>query len=336
MSKDQHQLQKTKRFIRNFLRVKNSGEFLIFLFFLLVAFVFWYLMTMTNEYEMTFSPKLRLENVPNDMVVIESLPERIDVVLKDKGDKLVEYKARGLFHELLIDFRQYTNVKGAAAIYGAELNKLISSKLALSTQVVSVSVDTLQYYVASSRGVKVPVKIAGRIEADNQFGIQRVSIEPDSVTVYASSAYLDSLKFVYTPTLYYDGLTDSVSEVIMLDAGIHGVKYEPSEVCLSVAVSPYVTKVVEVPIDGYLFPYGMSLKTFPSKATIVFRVSLDDYGKVSEDDFILQVHYSQVQDNSSGKVGIRLVSFPDCIHNVRVEPDEVDYLIELNALPVKD
>ena len=34
-----------KNFLRNFLRVNDSGEFLVFLFFLFAAFIFWYLMT---------------------------------------------------------------------------------------------------------------------------------------------------------------------------------------------------------------------------------------------------------------------------------------------------
>ena len=154
--KQSYQLQNTKQFVRNFLRINNSREFLVFLFFLFMAFVFWYLMTMNGEYEMKYSTKLKLKNVPEDMLVIVPLPERVDVVLRDKGDKLVEYRTRGKLKELVIDYRQYANVKGRTAIYGAELDKLFSSRLASSTEVVSFSLDTLQYYVASSEGVKVP------------------------------------------------------------------------------------------------------------------------------------------------------------------------------------
>ncbi len=326
------QLEATKRFIRNFLRINNSREFFVFLFFLLVAFIFWYLTTMTGEYEMEYSPKLRLKNVPKELMVIEPLPERIDVVLKDRGDKLVEYKARGKFKELVIDYNQYPNVAGRTAIYGKELPKLIEAQLASSTQIVSLSLDTLQFYVAPSRGVKVPVRVKGRVEADGQHGIHRISVVPDSVTVYAPSSYTDSLKAVYTPEVHYVGLTDSVSETLTLGAR-RGVRYVPAEVQLHVAVSPYVTKSVDVPISGYLFPYGVSLKTFPSKAKVTFRISLEDYSMVTEKDFELQIHYTQIQDNPSGKVIPRLVTQSDKVYNVKVEPAEVDYLLEVNALP---
>lgn len=328
-----HRLQSTKQFVRNFLRINNSREFLIFLFFLFISFVFWYLMTMTGEYEMKYSPKVRLKNLPKEMIVIEPLPERIDVTLRDKGDKLVEYRARGRFKELVVDFAQYPNVMGRTAIHGKELEKLVAANLSSSTHIVALSLDTLQYYVASAKGVKVPVKVSGRMEANHQYRINRVSVYPDSVMVYAPQAYLDSLSAVYTPRVDYVDLTDSVSEVLTLDARQRGIRYEPSEVVVGVAVSPYVTKTLEVPVTAYLFPYGMSLKTFPSKAKVAFRVSLEDYGMITEKDFALQVHYTQIQNNLSGKVELHPTVLSDKVYDVKVEPSEVDYLLELDVLP---
>ena len=330
--KQPRQLQSTKHFLRNFLHINDSREFLVFLLFLLIAFFFWYLTTMTNEYEMKFAPTLKLKNVPQELIVIEPLPEKVEVTLKDQGDKLIEYKARGIFKELVIDYRQYANPSGRVAIHGNELNRLITDRLASSTLVTKLSLDTLQCYTASARGVKVPVKVNGRIEAGGQYRVNRIGVSPDSVTVYAASSFLDSLKAVYTPRVNFTELTDSVSQVLTLGGGRRGVKYVPSEVVVSVAVSPYVTKSIEVPITGYLFPYGMSLKTFPSKAKISFRISLEDYNKVSEKDFALQVNYTQIQNNLSGKIAPKLGNAPSNVTNIIIEPEEVDYLIEVNPL----
>lgn len=194
-----HRLQSTKQFVRNFLRINNSREFLIFLFFLFISFVFWYLMTMTGEYEMKYSPKVRLKNLPKEMIVIEPLPERIDVTLRDKGDKLVEYRARGRFKELVVDFAQYPNVMGRTAIHGKELEKLVAANLSSSTHIVSLSLDTLQYYVASAKGVKVPVKVSGRMEANHQYRINRVSVYPDSVMVCPAGIPRLTVGCVYSP-----------------------------------------------------------------------------------------------------------------------------------------
>ena len=332
-SKAPQQLESTKRFIRNFLRINNSREFLVFLFFLLVAFFFWYLTTMSNEYDMTYTPKVTLKNVPNKMIVTSPLPKSIEVTLKDKGDKLIEFKVRGKLKEIDVDYRQFTpNKMGHAAIYGAELHRLISAQLPPSTQIVAISHDTLQYYVAAAQGVKVPVRINGRIEADNQHEIERISLIPDRITVYAPSVYLDTLTAVYTPKIQHVGISDSISQIIELTPKHKSILYDPSEVMLHVAVSPYVTKSLEVPITGYLFPYEISLKTFPSKARVSFRVSLEDFDKITEKDLTLQVHYTQIQDNRSGKVALHIANPPANIANIKIEPSEVDYLLEVNAL----
>ena len=328
--KQPQQLQQTKNFLRNFLRINDSREFLVFLFFLFAAFIFWYLTTMNQEYEMTYTVKLNLKNVPNNVMVTEPLPKDIKVVLKDKGDKLVEYKARGRMKVLNVDYRQH-NSMGRTAIYGAELGKLLSSGLASSTQIVSTSLDTLKYYVADARGVKLPVRLQGTVEADKQHIVERVAISPDSVTVYAARQMTDTMTAVYTPYVYYTELADSVKQTLALGQGDWGVRYSPSEVTLDIAVSPYVVKSVLVPVEGYMFPYGQQLKTFPSKVKVSFRVSLNDFREVSEQDFKILVRHSQIRDNASGKVALSLESKPDNVKDVVIEPAEVDYLIEINA-----
>ena len=328
--KQPQQLQQTKNFMRNFLRINDSREFLVFLFFLLAAFVFWYLTTMNQEYEMPYNVKLELQNLPDDVLVTESLPKEMKVVLKDKGDKLVEYKARGKMKTLELDYLQH-NAMGRTAIYGGELRKLLRRELASSTQIISISLDTLQYYVADARGVKLPLRLRGTIEADKQHAIEYVALTPDSVTVFAAHQVTDTMTAVYSPYVRYVGLADSVKQMLQLVPHERGICYSPSEVQLTVAVSPYVSKTVLVPIEGYMFPYGQQLKTFPSKAKVTFRVSLDDFRQVTEQNFKILVRYSQIRDNASGKVVLQLDEIPDNVTDVSIEPAEVDYLIEMNT-----
>ena len=330
--KEPLQLQNTKRFIRNFLRINDSREFLMFLFFLLISFVIWYLTTMNNVYEMKYTLKLQLKNLPETMIVTEPLPKEMEVVLKDKGDKLVEYRTRGRYKMLVIDYAQYPHTMGRTAIYGAELTKLLSAGLASSTEIISSSLDTLQFYVADARGVKLPVRLQGDITANRQYVVERVLLNPDSVVVYAARQITDTMTAVYTSPVKLTELTDSVHQYLGLESVGRGICYMPSEVRVNVAVSPYVTKSVQIPIVGYMFPYGSQLKTFPSKAKVTFRVSLNDFREVTEDKFSIHVPYVQVRDNASGKVTLRLSQMPENISDVVIEPAEVDYLIEMNAI----
>lgn len=326
-----HQLQKAKQFVRNFLHIKDGREFLVFLLFLLAAFIFWYLTTMSQEYEMAYTVKLELKNVPDEMVITEPLPKELKVILRDKGDKLVEYKARGKMRTLDLDYRQYPNTMGRTIIYGTELNKLLSQGLAPSTEVVSISLDTLQYYVADAHGVKLPLRLQGIIETDRQHTIERITISPDSVLVFAAKQVTDTMTAVYIPHVKFVELSDSVKQTLEIKSKEWGVRYSPSETQLSIAVSPYVSKSVQVPVTGYMFPYGLQLKTFPSKVNVSFRVSLKSFRDISEQDFKILVRYNQIHDNTSGKVKLHLEEKPDNITNIAIDPSEVDYLIETYA-----
>ena len=333
MAKNQpHQLQQTKQFVRDFLHIKDGREFLVFLLFLLAAFIFWYLTTMNQEYEMTYTTKLELKNVPENMIITEPLPKDMKVVLKDKGDKLVEYKARGKMKSLVLDYRQHPNRMGRTAIYGTELNRLLSEGLAPSTQIISISLDTLQYYVADAHGVKLPLRLQGTFEADKQHAIERITISPDSVMVFAAKQITDTMTAVYISHIKYVGLSDSIKQTLRIKSEEWGIRYSPSEVLLNIAVSPYVSKNVQVPITGYMFPYGLQLKTFPSKANVSFRVSLESFREISEQDFKILVRYNQIHDNASGKVKLYLEEKPANITNIVIEPAEVDYLIETHSL----
>lgn len=320
-----------KHIVKDFLQIKDSREFLIFLFFLLIAFCFWYTITLRYEYETEYTVKLRLVNVPDKLIVIEPLPDEIELVLKDKGDRLIEYKTRDKLKRLNVDFRSYPNVAGHTAIYGKELHKLLSTQLVNSTQIVSVSVDTLQYYVASAEGVRLPVRLNGVVSADPQYAINRMSFDVDSVTVYAATAITDTMHGAYTQPVSFVGLTDSIYERLRIGNGFPGVKYDPEYVDLHVAVSPYVTKVVEIPVKGYMFPYGTSLRTFPSKVKVSFRIALEHFRQVDEEDFTVDVHYNRVKNHPSGKIPLRVTSSSDYVSNISVDPTEVDYLLEMSV-----
>ena len=184
---------------------------------------------------------------------------------------------------------------------------------------------------ADARGVRLPVRLRGVVAADRQHVVEEVRLIPDSVTVFATHQYTDTMTAVYTPYVRYEELADSVRQELPLGSGEWGVRYEPSAVLLSARVSPYVSKSVQVPVEGYMFPYGQQLKTFPSKVKVTFRVSLDDFREVSEQDFRILVRHSQIHDNASGKVALMLDEMPENVTDVVIEPVEVDYLIEMNT-----
>lgn len=319
---------KIGRVFKNSLHIKDSRDFLVFLLFLVVVFLYWYLVDIGEEHESTYTFHPVLDHVPDDVMITEPLPVELEVAFKDKGEKILGYRSRKTLQRLTFDYRETTPVNGHYVLTGQPLRDLIAKQFSTSAEILSYSPDTLQYYAAPAVGRRLPVRLSGRMSADHEHVINAYTLTPDSVVVHASRAVLDTMTAVWTTPVALVNLSDSVSQSLPLRIPQRGTLNEPSEVRLDVVVSPYVEKAFELPIRPYLCPYGQTLKTFPSRAKVTFLVSLQAFRQVDESDFELVVNYRNLDADSPGKAMLELQRRPAGIRLLSIEPAEVEYLLE--------
>ena len=92
---------KLSKKIKDFLLSDKSREFLIFLFFFLIAGGFWLLQTLNNDYEAEFSIPVRMKDLPNNVVLTSEPPSELRVRVKDKGTVLLNYMLGKSFFSFL-------------------------------------------------------------------------------------------------------------------------------------------------------------------------------------------------------------------------------------------
>jgi len=306
----------------------KSRDVLVFLIFFVFVFFYWYLVNMGEEHEAKFTFDVVLRHMPEGSVITEMPAEKVNIVVRDRGEKILGYRTRRTFRQLSVDCRNYKAVDGHVVITGAALDELLGSTLSSSAHILSVSPDTVQFYLSPSDGRRLPVRLSGRVSADNSHVIGRQRLVPDSVTVHAPAAVLDTLTCVLTETVSFEGLADSLSAQLGFVAPHGGMLFTPPSTTLCVQVTPYVEKSFELPIHDYLFPYQSVLRAFPSKATVTFQVSLERFYDVTEEQFQLVVNYAGLGPDDNGKARLELVRRPDDIRSITITPAEVDYLIE--------
>jgi hypothetical protein len=93
-------------------------------------------------------------------------------------------------------------------------------------------------------------------------------------------------------------------------------------------VDIYTEKTVEVPLHGVNFPADKVLRTFPSKVQITFQVGLKRFRSIKASDFIINISYEELLKLGSDKYTVKLKSFPSGINQIRIVPEQVDFLIE--------
>ncbi|MCR4994272.1 MAG: YbbR-like domain-containing protein [Bacteroidales bacterium] len=321
-----------KRFfdaIKTALLSKRSREVLVFLFFVLISAGFWLMLTLNETYDVELDYPLQLVNVDKDAVVTSDLPEQIHVTLRDKGASLVRYAINRHRPSVDIDFAQHDagNTYGRISIAHSEVLKQLQQHIAPSTRITAIRPDTIEYYY--TRGVKkrVPVIFRGHIEVDPLYYLAGIHCEPDSVTVWGEKHFLDSLTAVSTMVTNMSGLKENTTRTLQLMT-FRGAKVEPAEVNVTAEVDIYTQKSVKVPIVGTNFPAGLSLITFPSKATVTFRVGARDFRRYTEEDFVLTTTYEELLSLPDSVLHLELRSVPEGISQIRIEPRSVQFLIE--------
>ena len=313
--------------IRNFLLSKNTREFLIFLFFVLVSFSFWLLQMLDDVYQTDFTMQVRLKNVPKEVVMTADLPSEINVQVEDRGTVLLNYMLGRSFYPLTFDFQDYEQMGSVVTFSNSEVMKKIAAQLNTSTRLITVRPDTLGFIYAKGNAKKVPVAFNGQVTSAREFYVSEVALTPDSVMVYAPENVLNSIQTVYTTPVSLKGVSDTLTRELRLQS-VKGAKFVPSSSKMTVCVDVFSEKKVEVPVVGVGFPPGKVLRTFPSKVQVFFQVGLKQFSSVSANDFQIELRYDDLLNCESDQVSLSLDKIPGKVGHVRIVPPKVDFLIE--------
>ncbi|MCR4920903.1 MAG: YbbR-like domain-containing protein [Bacteroidaceae bacterium] len=302
----------------------------MFFLCLVISASFWFVTELRDTFETEIDIPLVLTGVPDNVRITTPLPDNIYVSVRDKGTTLVGYQwRRRTMHPLEFDFRDYDNgaVSGRGQIAPAEVLRMVQHQLVATTQIQGIRPDTLEFYYNRGLCYRLPVRPQGTFLPSAQTYIQSISVTPDSVDVYAPASVLDTMRYAYTQALSLTGLSKSASRPVNL-MSIRGVKYEPDEVNVEISVDFYVEKTLQVPIIGLNFPPDYRLRTFPSHASVTFRAGSVRVKDVTADNFVLAFTYEELMQNEADKLTLHLKSLPSGVSNVRITPQDVDYLIE--------
>lgn len=318
---------KTTRQVKDFLLSDKSREFFFFLFFFLVAGGFWLLQTLNNDYEAEFSIPVRLKGVPNNVVITSEPASELRIKVKDKGTVLLNYMLGKSFYPITLDYADYTGVDNEVKIYAPQFEKKVLGQLNVSSRLLAMKPDTLEYIYSTGASKLVPVKLQGTVSAGRQYYLSDTIFRPDSVLVYAPEGVLDTITAAYTQRVKLEDISDTLKQQTPLRIQ-KGVKFVPASVEMMLPVDVYTEKTVEVPLRGVNFPADKVLRAFPSKVQITFQVGLSHFRQINANDFHLYVSYEELLRLGSDKYTVKLKNVPKGVSQVRFNPEQVDFLIE--------
>lgn len=305
----------------------RGREVLTFLVFLLIAYLFWLLLTLNNEVQEDIDVPVELVNVPDSVTIISEIPTSVKVSVRDKGSVLI----RRMFDQgkvMKIDWPSYVAGPTKMLMNRAELGARLRDYFAASTQIVTTLPDSIRLNYTSGPGRKVAVRVP--LDIHPVFGsvIGRVTVSTDSVMVYSVDPIPSSVTRVNTVPVVRTGLSDTT----ILHAAIEpmaGARFVPDVIEVKVAVEPLIRRSQNIPVVVRGLPDDRLMHTFPSTVELNYLIPMSEY---THTPFKVNayVDYDDALAATEGKVAVELSLLPDTYHNPEVKPDSVEFIIEPN------
>jgi hypothetical protein len=322
-----------KSILRNtgvFFRNQQWKEILTFLFFLLLSFGFWLLQSLQEDYERRIELPLRYKDIPPEWILSADNPQKISILLKDKGSTLVYYSWRSRFSPVDISVPNLSrSAEQSLHVTNQTLKAAMAKQLVSSTDIISIEPHeiVIKYDSLSSRQVRIIADVTVHAKPGfRQSGDIRISYP--EMRLYGSRKVLDRLDGIRTK----HATVENASETKELTVGLvlpAGVKAAHETVKLTVPVEEFTEKRIQLPVSCRDIPAGYALRIFPSVVEAVCDIPVSQFRELAADGLEIQMPFGEFEASRlTGKMPVRLTKKPSWVVNAVIIPSEVEFIIE--------
>jgi hypothetical protein len=317
-------------------RLRPNKRLVIFIIFIFIATIIWLLWTLEKEYTTVISNPVEFTGLPQDWVLANKLPEKIQLEVTGSGFAILRHNWDINKSPLRINFKN---------LYREPTEKLVGKTISLSLnpgpvrtrmsnqlsplRVNSVIPDSISFVFAEMTSKKVPVNADVKVEMEKQYMLKGdVKVIPDSIEITGPSTILDTIGFVQTTPLDLKKINGNVTRSLAIKNIHNKVSLSKKRVQVEIPVEQYTEKSIEIPLTGINVPDSLHLKLFPAEATVTFRVVVSEFRNIQPENFLLTVDYSQIPASGQSKLTIKISDHPSFIGNIKVNPETVSYILE--------
>ncbi|WP_418893708.1 hypothetical protein [Limibacterium fermenti] len=297
-----------------------------FLFFVLLSFIFWLMFFFQRDIDGTYRIPLKYTHIADNEIFDSPLPEFLEIRVSGKGSEMfrLDLSKRDSLEVNVEEYKQ----DGIVTLQGNQYIQLIGSRLPGNVQLRGYSPANISLVTSKLQNKKLSVVFDGEITTSRaNLVADTATFVPPTVTAYGAQRDLDELTAAITEYTVFDRIK-ATSQLSIKIKPVTGVKFVPDAVEIYIPVKEYTERTIEIPITCRNLPQDRDVKFFPSRASISFSVTLDEYKNITPEDFQIQLDYRQFHSNENGRVELELTKSPSSIVNTRISPSSVEFLFE--------
>tara|TARA_R110000868_G_scaffold235273_2_gene489028 strand:- start:17068 stop:18081 length:1014 start_codon:yes stop_codon:yes gene_type:complete len=276
-------------------RAARRERIVVFVVAYIMAMSLWFIVNLNGDYNISINVPIESGNIPNDMALIEDLPEFVQVDVSGDGWKLVN-----LFNNppnVIIDITE-----GEVNLFDQVRQRFTVEQ---DVSVLKVQPFLINIGLEPKISKKVPIRLNTDIQFTTRYGlIGNTKITPDSLTITgAVSQVSDISEWVIQDTLVLRNVRDDILSIISFESFNHLIEPSINEITLSANVSEFTEGETSVYIRTRGLPRGQVINYNPSAVLIRFDVPLEQYAEVQNTrPYEVYVPYSKILQDSTGFV----------------------------------
>lgn len=304
-----------------------SKNVLSFLLFLLLASAFWFVNALDKERETEIVVPVLFEGVPQDIAITNKI-HSIRIKIKDQGLNLFTY-SRQNYSSITFDLGRVFYEKGKINISPDQIRGKIARFLLPSTSILGIMPDSLNLEYERLSTKTLPIEFDAIIELSQQYVLSEdIRIFPSEITVFGPKSILNKLQTIKTEFSELRKISDTTYINTKLRP-IKSVNFASDEVKVSIFVEMFTEKSIQLPVTIQNCPENIIIRTFPALVNVTFNVGMSHFSAINSEDLIVVFDYNEIVQNQESKHALKLINTKSFISNVKIDPAEVEYIIEI-------
>ena len=305
---------------------KLSREWIVFLLSVVLAFLVWFLVNLSQQYSGTISVPVVAQCNLEGYGTESSNTVLVSARCRTEGFRLVREYSRRERKVVKVKFNKNDMRRtgpGVFCVIGGAKNSYVDQFFGEDAKLEAFITDTLRFEFPVENHKKVPIEVPLTVSCRSQYmqsGPFRTT--PDSMTVYGPQDRLDVIERVTTGRLVLSDL-DSPQHGILMVNPIKGVRMSADEISYELPVTRYVELAASVTVLVMNAPAGRALQVYPPTAQVYLRCAFPIV-KDPLASFKLYVDWNDFSSSLSGRCAPRVQSLPSGVLDYHVEPEVFD------------
>lgn len=308
--------------------LKNNKKLRMFFLFLIMSFLFWMLIKLSEEYIADVKIEVNYIDQPNKKLLQSEPQNEITLTLKATGFNLLKHRIKEKkFNYSLKDVKH----KKSSVYYsetGSNIN-FIQAQFSAEYNLLNVKPDTLYFDFGKKFSKKVKVISDINLEFKSGFNLVNATVfTPEFITISGPKGIIDSIEEIKMETTIINKIDKSFEKSIPLIVPDEKVSLSVDQVLFKAKVDKFTEGTFMIPFEVINVPKTSIISAYPKEVRVVFKVALSDYNNVVPESFKVICDFRESQNNNLEYLMPKIIKQPEIITSVKIVPNKIEYLIK--------